>query len=542
MQAWRLCCTHGPLSGRQWSLPEHEPLLIGRGPNNHIAIPDAALSRQHVRLYLKEDVAHVEDLGSRNGTLLNGRRIEAPRSLRQGDTLVVGEHAFVVLTRETAAGPADLPETDPRFILRNYIHLPSRTIQEGSGEDAESPRLRKLGLAKLQEDPFSRSFLQVGKRRIQWKRALFYGITFTSIAAGLWLLGQWFLQPALLLRSRSLTLGLGMALFSLSWLPLLYLVNRTGKNSSFLLILLLLWGSTIAISLSLLAARLLPALSPAGWPSSLLLFSFTAGPLVEEAVKTLALLLVMACLYDEFTNSIDGMILGMAVGLGFAFGENMLYFTSAALSDRPFLVSLFLLRSPLLPTICHPAWSAMVGYSLGIYREKKQARWRWRYPAGGFLLAAACHTSWNMLSYYYQTTYRNMWATFGLLVLTIGILVILITFVLIWLALQKERSILIRYLSPLLDSRILSSNEFIDLLRPLRFYRELARSLPRGGWRPFQLRLRLYRDQLQLAYRKWHLDTGDRYKGIHFDRVEMEILERIVQTKRLLPGDASVSN
>jgi hypothetical protein len=44
---------------------------------------------------------------------------------------------------------------------------------------------------------------------------------------------------------------------------------------------------------------------------------------------------------------------------------------------------------------------------------------------------------------------------------------------------------------------------------------------------------------LQLAYRKWHLDTGDRFKGVHFDRLEMAILERIVQTKRGLSTPSS---
>lgn len=57
-----------------------------------------------------------------------------------------------------------------------------------------------------------------------------------------------------------------------------------------------------------------------------------------------------------------------------------------------------------------------------------------------------------------------------------------------------------------------------------------------------RIRLRLYREQLQLAYRKWHLDIGDRFKGIIFDRVEMATLERIIQTKRELADPSSVTS
>lgn len=529
MYAWRLLCTKGPLAGKQWVLPADEPTLIGRAPGNQITIPDAVLSRHHSRIQFRDGKPLLEDLGSRNGTQLNGRRIGVPTEIGQGDRVEIGEHEFVLLTPAGEALPDDVQARATNPSLRQYVHLPSRTVRDA----ADSPPAPwRVGLAGLPGDPFSRSFLQLGPARIEWKRTLFYGIVGLSIALSLTVFAMKFFRPAFALQGEALTVGVGMALVSFGWLPLLYLVNRTGKNSPFLLLLLVIWGATVAISMAMLAGRFLLAGPSAGLPFPLRLFSFTAGPVVEEAVKAVVLVLFMACRYDEYTNSIDGVVLGMAVGLGFAFGENMLYFTRAAANGGETLLSLFMARSPLLPTVCHPAWSALVGYGLGLYRERKTSRRRWLYPLGGFLLAVACHALWNFLGYSFQKLFHRLMMTFALLLLTIGLLVILVLIILCWWALQKERTILVRYLAPLLDSRVLSSEEFLDLLSPARFYRGLARTLQREGWRVFRLRLRLYREQLQLAYRKWHLDTGDRFKGIHFDRLEMAILERIVQTKR----------
>jgi len=542
MDEWRLLCTKGPLAGSHWVLPADESLCIGRAPGNRIAIPDAVLSRQHSRIHFRDGAPFLEDLGSRNGTLLNGKRVGAPAEIRAGDRLEIGEHAFVLLAPAGEAPLEEMRAGSPNPSLRQYVHLPSQTVR-GAADGPDDPSgPARIGVARLPDDPFSRSFLQLGPARIEWKRALFYGIVGLSICGGLGVFVARFFRPTLALQGEALVVGVGMALVSLGWLPLLYLVNRTGKNSPFLLILLVLWGATVAISLSMLAGRFLLSNSPAGISLPLLLFSFTGGPVVEESVKAAVLVLFMACRHDEYTNSIDGVILGLAVGLGFAFGENVLYFTHAAATGRETLLSLFMVRSPLLPTVCHPAWSALVGYGLGLYRERKSSPRRWLYPIGGFLLAVACHALWNFLGYTFQKQFHRLATTFALLLLTIGLLVVLLLLILCWWALQKERAILLRYLSPLLGSRVLSPEEFLDLLSPARFYRRLAVSLRREGWRRFRLRLRLYREQLQLAYRKWHLDTGDRFKGIHFDRVEMATLERIIQIKRELADPSSVTS
>jgi FHA domain len=67
-------------------------LTIGRGRQNDIALQaDEYASARHARLEPRQDGVWVQDLGSTNGTFLNGTRLERPRRLAHGDVVRVGE-------------------------------------------------------------------------------------------------------------------------------------------------------------------------------------------------------------------------------------------------------------------------------------------------------------------------------------------------------------------------------------------------------------------------------------------------------------------
>ena len=67
-------------------------LTIGRGGQNDIAIgTDEYASARHARFEPRQDGVWVQDLGSTNGTYLNGMRLEHPRRLTEGDIVRVGE-------------------------------------------------------------------------------------------------------------------------------------------------------------------------------------------------------------------------------------------------------------------------------------------------------------------------------------------------------------------------------------------------------------------------------------------------------------------
>lgn len=67
-------------------------LTIGRGNQNDIPIAtDEYASARHARFEPRQDGVWVQDLGSTNGTFLNGTRLDRPRRLTQGDIVRIGE-------------------------------------------------------------------------------------------------------------------------------------------------------------------------------------------------------------------------------------------------------------------------------------------------------------------------------------------------------------------------------------------------------------------------------------------------------------------
>ena len=88
----------GDDAGRQTQL--EGSIEIGREASNGLAIDDEQASRRHTRVTAEGDHALVEDLGSTNGTYLNGQPIEGQRTLRPGDRLRVG---LTIVELRTAA-------------------------------------------------------------------------------------------------------------------------------------------------------------------------------------------------------------------------------------------------------------------------------------------------------------------------------------------------------------------------------------------------------------------------------------------------------
>ncbi len=79
----------GPHAGRRHELTGE--VIIGRSPSCAIALDDAKVSRKHVRMLVEEGQARVSDLGSRNGTVINGEKIDAEVIMLPGDRLQVGD-------------------------------------------------------------------------------------------------------------------------------------------------------------------------------------------------------------------------------------------------------------------------------------------------------------------------------------------------------------------------------------------------------------------------------------------------------------------
>ena len=65
-------------------------MTVGRGPANDIPLDDEFASTQHARFESRPDGVWLEDVGSTNGTAVNGVLIETPRKLAPGDVIRIG--------------------------------------------------------------------------------------------------------------------------------------------------------------------------------------------------------------------------------------------------------------------------------------------------------------------------------------------------------------------------------------------------------------------------------------------------------------------
>src|SRR5215213_3036889 len=105
--SFRFIVRRGPQPNQVYDLNK-DIVTLGRDITNDITINDPECSRHHMRLTRGAGGFTVEDLGSTNGTFINGQRLTGARPLRPGDMLGLGE--TVTLAYEMGASSAS---TDP---------------------------------------------------------------------------------------------------------------------------------------------------------------------------------------------------------------------------------------------------------------------------------------------------------------------------------------------------------------------------------------------------------------------------------------------
>ena len=69
-------------------------VTIGRSPRSQIALPDEYVSQTHARIFARRQFLFIEDLGSTNGTFIDGRRIEGEHQIKPGQEIVIGDTIF----------------------------------------------------------------------------------------------------------------------------------------------------------------------------------------------------------------------------------------------------------------------------------------------------------------------------------------------------------------------------------------------------------------------------------------------------------------
>jgi serine phosphatase RsbU (regulator of sigma subunit)/pSer/pThr/pTyr-binding forkhead associated (FHA) protein len=119
-----LVTLRGPDTGRQFPLSQ-ERTVLGRNHDCPVCLLGKQVSRQHARILCQDDVFSLEDLGSSNGTYLNGQRLEphAPVVVGEHDTFQIGPYLFAVQPSAVVA-PA-LEASEPSLVIRETVNATS---------------------------------------------------------------------------------------------------------------------------------------------------------------------------------------------------------------------------------------------------------------------------------------------------------------------------------------------------------------------------------------------------------------------------------
>ena len=186
---------------------------------------------------------------------------------------------------------------------------------------------------------------------------------------------------------------LGICLLGLRW------IDRWEPEPRPVLLFAFLWGAGVSVAITLLLGSmvneilmtLLP-LTPAE-----IVATVVQAPLVEEAAKGLGVLLLVFVRRSHFDGPLDGIVYAGTVGAGFAFTENILYFSAALFETGGISLQLgfvFVLRGLFSP-FAHVLFTAAIGVALGLAVRKPG---RFRVPlafAAGLAAAVLGHMFWN---------------------------------------------------------------------------------------------------------------------------------------------------
>lgn len=131
-----LVAQNGPLLGQRWGI--NTKIHVGRDPDCEIVVPDRQVSRFHARFSLNKNGVLLEDLSSKNGTFLNGKLLESPTILEEGDIVQIALIQSFFFLSSDATMPLDrelLP--DPQTVKKQkklYLDFQSRRVWLGDDE------------------------------------------------------------------------------------------------------------------------------------------------------------------------------------------------------------------------------------------------------------------------------------------------------------------------------------------------------------------------------------------------------------------------
>ncbi len=146
MKDLALTIVSGPAAGGTVHLESGDEMVVGREFSADLGVMDLRMSRRHFQLESEMDVWQLRDLGSSNGTNVNGE-ILAETTLREGDIIVAGDTQFQVsIVNATVGSESPISNTKPdhKQTVRKTILAPN-PIESESAPKSSTNRERRIG-------------------------------------------------------------------------------------------------------------------------------------------------------------------------------------------------------------------------------------------------------------------------------------------------------------------------------------------------------------------------------------------------------------
>jgi RsiW-degrading membrane proteinase PrsW (M82 family) len=361
----RLSVETGSLAGKEFELTEGF-LLLGRTNDSTVKFDfesDPGVSTHHLMIQSQNGNFLLQDQQSTNGTYLNGRRVEQAY-LQNGDLLTLG-----------LQGP------------RIHVALESSDDSSPPLDEKKSlgTTLSTLSFFNPEKDK-TRTYIGFG---LALGMAAFLGLILTLVMIAT-------------LGLKGAVVGALMAFAPAPAYLLLFLwLDRYDPEPPAALVGAFAWGALFALLVSFVFNTVFGtfAATLVGGPAGDTLAAVISAPFVEEGTKGLGVILIMIFLRSEFDGILDGLVYAGIVALGFATGENVLYYGRSYVEEGSSgLLMTGFLRGVLSP-FAHSLFTSMIGIGCGIARESHRKSLRILMPLAGYGLAVTLHAMWNGLAF-----------------------------------------------------------------------------------------------------------------------------------------------
>ncbi len=270
------------------------------------------------------------------------------------------------------------------------------------------------------------------------------------------------------------------------------------------------WGAIGAVIFSVIAEAIFAgiAVAAAGEEAASALTLIVAAPVIEEAFKGIALLLMLRYYRHELDSVLDGLVYGAIIGIGFAMTENIGYFIQAYQEDGASgLGELFIFRV-VINGFGHAMYTGVIGAAVGWSRSRyRQGTARFVVPVLGYCAGVLLHMLWNggvVAIAALQGDDASLWTV----MLVEAPLFVLPPLVILYLVArrggQHELAVMRDQLREEVALGVLSPAEYEEITSAAQRRTRMKHARQSAGWNGWKRQRAFYEVAGDLAFRKHH--------------------------------------